>query len=143
MVSARSFTLLRESIVLALPDVTFAVRVSRQLRHQGWEVYLAASGIDARRLSAALQPQLVVLDTDLPDESGWLSCAKLTCLGPGHKVFLLSSRTSARRAALARFVGALALVSSAAGGAAVAEQVHAAALQEPETLEHPCEHAAG
>jgi len=143
MLSARPITLMRESIVLALPDVAFAIRVSRQLRRQGWEVYLAASGLDARRLSAALQPQLVVLDTDLPDESGWLTCAKLTCPGPGHKVVLVSGRTSARRAALALFVGAMALVSAAAGSTTVAERVHAAAVQEPETQEHPCEHAAG
>ena len=62
-------------LVLAHPDPVYAAVVSRAFRRLGWDVCPAGTGPEARRLAQLLQAQLVVLDTQLPDETGWLTCA--------------------------------------------------------------------
>ncbi|HWQ32109.1 MAG TPA: PAS domain S-box protein [Blastocatellia bacterium] len=51
--------------------------VSELLRQAGWQVTEAATGEEALRLSAELQPQLVLLDVKLPDISGYEVCQRL------------------------------------------------------------------
>jgi ActR/RegA family two-component response regulator len=84
--------------------------VARSFRRRGWDVYPARTGPEARRLARMVQADLVVLDTYLPEESGWLTCEKLTTEMPGIRVVLIDS--DPRRASLAEFVGAAALVGS-------------------------------
>src|SRR3954447_4782484 len=72
----------RPRLVLAYADSAHAALSCRHLRRQGWEVHLASSGFEARRLVRLLAPQVVVLDTDLREESGWLTCAKLKLENP-------------------------------------------------------------
>jgi CheY-like chemotaxis protein len=93
-------------LVLAGFDGTIA----RGFRRRGWDVYQARSGPEARRLARMVQADLVVLDTYLPEESGWLTCEKLTHELPGVRVVLIDP--DPRRADLAEFVGAAALVGS-------------------------------
>jgi DNA-binding response OmpR family regulator len=95
-----------QRLVLAHPDVAFGVRAKRCLRRLGWKVALAKSGAGARCLTRELAPAVVVLSTELPDESGWLVCKKLTCEQSNVKVFLIGDRPSAEQARLAAFVGA-------------------------------------
>src|SRR5437660_1486053 len=64
-------------LVLAHKDIGFAAQTSRQFRLLGWDVYLAGTGADVRRLTSRLAPAAVVLDVDLADESGWLLCDKI------------------------------------------------------------------
>jgi hypothetical protein len=56
-----------------------------------------------------LGAELVVLDTQLAGESGWLTCAKLTRELPGIPAVLVDPTPDRRREALAAFVGAAAL----------------------------------
>jgi CheY-like chemotaxis protein len=84
--------------------------VARAFRRRGWDVYPARTGPEARRLARMVQADLVVLDTNLPEESGWLTCEKLTGELPGIRVVLIDQ--DPRRAALAEFVGAAAFVGS-------------------------------
>jgi ActR/RegA family two-component response regulator len=88
----------------------FEGAVAREFRRRGWDVYPARTGPEARRLARMVQADLVVLDTFLPEESGWLTCEKLTQEMPGVRVVLIDP--DPRRAALAEFVGAAALVGS-------------------------------
>jgi CheY-like chemotaxis protein len=86
----------------------FEAGLARSFRRRGWDVYPATSGPEARRLARMLGADLVVLDTFLPEESGWLTCEKLTRELPGIRVVLVDP--DPRRAELAEFVGAAALV---------------------------------
>jgi CheY-like chemotaxis protein len=89
----------------------FDAGIARAFRLRGWDVYPARSGPEARRLARMAEADLVVLDTFLPEESGWLTCEKLTRELPGVRVVLVDP--DPRRAELAEFVGAAALVGSA------------------------------
>jgi CheY-like chemotaxis protein len=93
-------------LVLAHPDPVYAAVVSRTFRRLGWAVAQARGGLEARRLACQLQAQLVILDTELPDESGWLTCAKLTHELPQLKVVLVSPQPTPYEQDFADFVGA-------------------------------------
>jgi DNA-binding response OmpR family regulator len=113
----------RPRLVLAYSDSAHAALSCRHLRRQGWEVHLANSGTDARRLARLLAPQVVVLDTDLREESGWLTCAKLKLENPAQRVVLVTGEISPEAQAYAEFVGAAALVARESGVPALLERV--------------------
>jgi CheY-like chemotaxis protein len=118
----------RPCLVLAYADSAHAVQSCRQLRRLGWEVHLTSSGVEARQLAEALAPAVVVLDTDLRDESGWLTCAKLLQERPGQRVVLVADAVTAEAGRFADHVGAARLVTRQAGAAALVEHVLARAL---------------
>jgi DNA-binding response OmpR family regulator len=115
-------------MVLAYADSQYAALCCRQLRRLGWEVHLANRGSDARRLAQALRPSVVVIDIELHDESGWLTCDKLRREVPGQKVVLVSRQSTPEDRRLAGFVGAAALVSRASGTTALVDEVLGRAL---------------
>jgi CheY-like chemotaxis protein len=115
-------------MVLAYSDSARAALNSRQFRRLGWEVHLACSGPEARRLVYALRPQVVLLDVDLRDESGWLTCAKLTLCGAAPRVILVGDEITSRERDFAEFVGAAAIVRSDAGLPALIEAVQEAVV---------------
>lgn len=100
----------RPCLIVAHGDEIHAAQVSRAFRRVGWDVYPARSGPEARRLAVMLQPELVLLATDLDGETGWLTCEKITNELPLTKVFLLGDANKPRNAEFAAFVGATALV---------------------------------
>src|SRR4051794_424036 len=104
----------RPCLVLAHTDEARAREVARSFRRLGWDVYLAASGPEARRLSRLLGPELVLLDAELPQESGWLTCAKLASEVPGARVVLVG-RVDALSEGFGAFVGSAAVVRRDAG----------------------------
>jgi DNA-binding NarL/FixJ family response regulator len=118
----------RPRLVLAYADSAHAALSGRHFRRLGWEVHLASTGPEARRLAQALAPSIVVLDTDLREESGWLTCAKLIQERPGQRVVLLGSDLSPEAHEFAAFVGAAALVSRDAGPNALVESVQGTVL---------------
>ena len=97
-------TTVRPCLVLAGFDGTIA----RAFRRCGWDVYLAVTGPEARRLARMVEADLVVLRTQLPEESGWLTCDKLTGELPSLRVVLVDP--DPRSASLAEMVGAAAVV---------------------------------
>jgi DNA-binding response OmpR family regulator len=109
-------------LVLAHPDPAFAALASRSFRRLGWDVYLARTGPEARRLARMLQAHLVILDADLPEESGWLTCDKLTRELPHVKVLLTKSEPTLQDERLAAFVGASALINRHDGTTALLRQ---------------------
>jgi DNA-binding NarL/FixJ family response regulator len=76
-----------------------------------------------------MQPELVVLQADLPDESGWLTCDKLTGEFPTVKVVLVAADLQPRLADFADFVGAEALVSRRDGAAGLLPRVREYAMR--------------
>lgn len=116
----------RPRLILALADSAQAVRRERAFRRHGWEVHRASSGSEARRLAARLLPQLVILDTDLHEESGWLTCAKLHLEQPKQKILLVGPDVSPRNTRLSEFVGAMGLVSASDDLGALVRESNAA-----------------
>lgn len=106
----------------------FETPVARAFRRRGWDVYLARNGPEARRLARMVEADLVVLATVLPEESGWLTCEKLTREMPGVRVILVDPAPDAQREELAQFVGATSLVSRLAGLPDLVERTPAEAL---------------
>jgi ActR/RegA family two-component response regulator len=100
----------RPCLVLAHADSAWVSDAARHFRRQGWDVYPTQGGPAARRLARMLEPEMVVLDVDLAEESGWLTCAKLMQERPDGKVILLCEDTSTRKSDMAAFAGAVALM---------------------------------
>jgi len=125
---AEDFAAFRPCLILAHADPAYAAQVVRAFRRHGWDVYPAQDGPEVRRLARMLEPQLVVLQTDLPEESGWLTCEKLTGEWPDCKVVLVAAEPTPSRGAFASFVGAAALVDRKDGLAALLGRVREPAL---------------
>jgi DNA-binding response OmpR family regulator len=118
----------RPLLVLAYADSFYAAQACRHFRRLGWEVHLAHTGTEARRLARRLSPAVVVLDSELSDESGWLTCDKLRRDVPGQGVVLVSPDPTDEARELAVFVGASALVCRGGGVHALADELLGAAL---------------
>ncbi len=102
-------------LVLAHPNQEAAARMARAFRRLGWDVYSTRSGPEARRLILMLDADAAILHADLCEESGWLTCDKLTREQPLARVILVSDEGSQRGEEFAVFVGASAHVGSAEG----------------------------
>ena len=118
----------RPLLILAYADSLYAVQACRYFRRLGWEVHLAYSGPEARRLARRFEPTAVVLDTELANESGWLTCDKLRRELPSRNVILVTPAATDERRELAAFVGASALVCRGGGINALAEELLEVAL---------------
>jgi DNA-binding response OmpR family regulator len=105
----------RPCLIVAHADGGYAADVSLAFRRLGWDVYQASTGPEVRRLARLLEAERVILDAELPQESGWLTCAKLTRERPGLKVVLIARETGAVERDFAAFVGASGLVGRSAG----------------------------
>ena len=93
-------------MIVAHADAGFIDRVRQEFGRLGWDVYPTQTGEDARRLARKLTPGIVVMSTDLPDQSGWLTCAKLVRESPRQKVILVSNYATPGLQDYTRFVGA-------------------------------------
>jgi ActR/RegA family two-component response regulator len=107
-------TSLRPRLLLAYADSAYASRIVRSFRRLGWEVHMAATAAEARRLIDVYAPNAVLLEIDLPDESGWSASARIAAAHPDQRVILLGERPEQASARLAA-AGAAALVSRADG----------------------------
>jgi DNA-binding response OmpR family regulator len=100
----------RPCLIVAHTDAAYTSMVCRAFRRQGWDVYEAQRGPELRRLARLLEADLVVLDVALLEETGWLTCAKLTRERPDTRIILVAYGPCERDEDLADFVGAAALV---------------------------------
>ena len=100
----------RPCLLLAHQDPAYRSVSSRFFRRCGWDVYLARTGPEIRRLALQLDPTVIVLDTGLLDESGWLTCEKLQWSQPNLKVVLVESDPRPADHRFANFVGAADLI---------------------------------
>jgi CheY-like chemotaxis protein len=114
---------IRDRVVLGLNDSVFAAWIARRLRRLGWGVHLVRSAAEVRALTKEFAPQVVVLETRLPDETGWLACEKILRDDPTVKVVLVASQPEQNGQAFAEFVGAAALISQEDGVQALIDQI--------------------
>jgi len=63
--------LIEQSIVLVEDDEHLQSILTRNLRKRGHDVRSARLGAEARRLLAGQAPGVLILDINLPDETGW------------------------------------------------------------------------
>jgi DNA-binding response OmpR family regulator len=115
-------------LVLAHASALYAAQCSAYFRRLGWEVDWVRSGEEARQWARDTDPDAVVLATELPDATGWLTCDKLTRDHPGQTVVLLARRGERANPRFAAFVGAVAVVSEGAGLKALGERLHGALI---------------
>jgi ActR/RegA family two-component response regulator len=115
MTAAVEETGYRPCVLIAHADPVYAARASREFRRRGWDPYEARTGPEARRLARMLEPALVVLGTELPEESGWLTCDKLTREDPSLDVFLVADAPDVPGEHFASFAGAAGLVAASDG----------------------------
>jgi DNA-binding response OmpR family regulator len=111
-------------LLLAHAEATYAALAGRAFRRLGWDVYTVGTGPEVRRLARMLRPRLVVLDAELPDESGWLTCRKLLDEQPDLAVLLVAPEPTPRQHEFAAFVGAAALLDQNAGPNVLLQLVH-------------------
>ena len=110
MLAQKHKTRSRPRVVLAYADSAQSALCARQCRRQGWEVHQTRSGLEARRLAAAIEPAVVVLDGELADESGWLTAAKLLIERPRQQILLAGATPSTACEQFALFLGAAGFV---------------------------------
>jgi DNA-binding response OmpR family regulator len=96
----------RPRLLLAYADAAYASECGRYFRRLGWEVQMVASGAEARELAGDYRPQVVVLDAELLDESGWLTSAKISTENPKLRIILVADREDDRIPGRLRMVGA-------------------------------------
>ena len=97
-------------LVLAHADDDYRRAALRYLRGLGLDLTAGRSAAEAHYLARRLDPAVVILGTTLPDESGYLACAKLKAQHPDCRVILVGRNATAEEARFARFVGAQSLV---------------------------------
>jgi DNA-binding NtrC family response regulator len=102
----------RRHVVIAHSDPNYTSGVSRAFRRHGWAVATVADGPSARCLARSLSADLVVLQTELPVESGWLTCAKMHLAGEATPVVLVGDEPDPQ---FADFAGAARLVTPEQG----------------------------
>src|SRR5258708_7223101 len=97
-------------VVIGHRDQAYAAWLTQQLAGVGWEGETVHSAAEARMLARAERTVALVLDVDLQDESGWLTCDKVLRERPELCVVLMSKDTRPEMQRFATFVGARALV---------------------------------
>ncbi|HZV04316.1 MAG TPA: response regulator [Gemmataceae bacterium] len=110
-------------LILSHANAAYTALIARGFRRLGWGIYTARNGTETRRLARILKPDAVILQAELPEESGWLTCVKLTSEHPLLPVILVSDNLSPCNQELAAFVGARVLVCQAESTASLTEEL--------------------
>lgn len=113
----------RPRLLFAHVDSAHAAQCSRFFRRQGWEVHLVTSADEVHRLVRILNPQAVVVDVDLPDESGWLTAAKNLMDDSDRRFILLADDITDAKRERALQLGVAALIDRDDGPEALAEEI--------------------
>jgi len=84
-------THLRQHVMVVDDDPALAAGVGELLTQEGYRVTIAYTGLAAMRKMAARPPDLVILDVQLPDRSGFEVLRQLRSRGFQQKILMLSS----------------------------------------------------
>jgi CheY-like chemotaxis protein len=77
------------------------------LKEEGYRVLAAAGGVQALSLAASASPDLVLLDLNMPDQSGWDTFERLTNQNPLLPVIVITASPNQLLTACNAGVGAL------------------------------------
>ena len=113
----------RPQLLLGYADAAYASECGRYFRRLGWEVQLVASGKEARALARTNRPDVVVLDAELLDESGWLTSAKISAENPDLRILLVADERTDLTKTRLQMVGATQSVCRKDGAEALAVAV--------------------
>ena len=102
-------------LVLGLGDTPYAKAAEAHFAGLDWDVHVAKTAKDARKLAMKLNASAVVLAADLGPESGWLSSTKLTRSRPNVRVVVVGKARSAELDRFAAFAGAAGYVAETDG----------------------------
>ena len=94
-------------ILLMDDDSSVREMLMRVLVGEGYLVLPAASGVEGLKIAAATQIDLVLLDLNMPGQSGWDTFEELTAENPLVPVIIITARSNQLFTALASGVGAL------------------------------------
>lgn len=120
--------LMQSRLVLGHADEYYRMQTCGYFRALGLDTAAAQSAEEVYELAHRIEPAVIVLGIDLPDESGYLTCAKLKAVDPDCRVILVGKKPIAAQERFAEFVGAEALVAQTRGLEALGDQVLGAAL---------------
>jgi len=84
----------RPTLLIVDDDLTFRQVMAGELERLGFEVAGAGSGEEAVRAAARLEPQVVLLDLQLPDRDGLQVLQALRESSPGSEVIMLTGHGS-------------------------------------------------
>jgi two-component system NtrC family response regulator len=92
------------SVLFVEDDEALRLIVSRHLRSEGYDVAEAASAEDAvRRLGEGLRPRVVILDLNLPGDTGWDLLRGTALAEAGSPPVIITSATTVSPKRLAEF----------------------------------------
>ena len=97
----------RRTILLVDDDSSVRQMIGRVLVAEGYSVMFAANGAEALEIAAANRIDLVLLDLNMPGQSGWDTFAELTTKNPLMGVIIITARPNQLFTSLGAGVGAL------------------------------------
>ena len=80
--------------------------VERMLKGRGFELSHAYDGDAALEAAHRLKPDVIVLDVMMPEQDGWLVCAKLKAIDPAPKIIIFTVLQHGESDRMAHFVHA-------------------------------------
>jgi DNA-binding response OmpR family regulator len=86
-----SFSESRPQILLVEDDELLLEVTAAALKREGYTFETARTGDEAMEKAYRLKPEVVLLDIDLPGQSGYLVAAKLKVAQPAPKVLFLTA----------------------------------------------------
>jgi len=98
---------MRNKILLADDDGAVRKSLANVLESEGFDVLLAESGREAVREFIAEPPDLVLLDINMPDRSGWEAFKLMETLHPFVPVIVITARPNQYERAVLEGVDAL------------------------------------
>ena len=98
---------LKNRILVVDDDPSVREMLTRVLVGEDYLVWPVASGPDALKVAATTQIDLVLLDLNMPGQSGWDTFERLTAEDASIPVIIITARSNQLFAALASGVGAL------------------------------------
>ncbi|MBE0541849.1 MAG: response regulator [Verrucomicrobia bacterium] len=98
---------MKKKIHIVDDDPQIRQSMAKVLRAEGYEVVLAANGQEGIEQFNAERMDLLLLDLNLPDNSGWDVFGALTSLNPFVPIIIITGRGEQRELAAGAGVGAL------------------------------------
>jgi DNA-binding response OmpR family regulator len=97
----------QKAILLVDDDPSVREMVGRVLLGEGYRVLFATNGMEARAIAATVEIDLVLLDLNMPGQSGWDTFEGLTSENPVLAVIIITARSQQLFTAVNAGVGAL------------------------------------